>query len=208
MFGFWNARSGVAAHHACGFVTATLDLHDSDWVLGSDRSNSFRSNGVDRTISNACEEFETLSINTGFAAQEVSDFAIRSILVYNVKLSDADVHQVEAFLTGDRSCAAGEAFSFSTLGCLPCAKGLYKNSSGALPCTPCPVGITTACKGSLSIASCSVFWPPVLPVWSTARLSVARFYLAATSVGSLALFAGGVSNSTLVLLGYCLLMVA
>jgi len=173
-------------------------------VLGSDRSNSFRSNGVDRTISNGCQSFATLSINTGSGAHEFSDFAIHSILVYNVKLSDADVHKVEAFLTGDRSCAAGEAFSFSTLGCLPCAKGLYKNSSGALPCTPCPVGSTTACKGSSSIASCSVFGPPVLPVWSTARLSVARFYLAATSVGSMALFAGGNSNSMLLLCCCCL----
>jgi hypothetical protein len=78
------------------------------------------------------------------------------MLVYNVKLSDADVQRVEDFMIGDRSCAAGEAFSFSTLGCLPCAKGLYKNSSGALPCTPCPVGSTTAREGSLSIASCSL----------------------------------------------------
>jgi hypothetical protein len=53
-----------------------------------------------------------------------------------------------------------------------------------------------------------VFGPPLLPVWSTARLSVARFYLAATSVRSLALFAGGSSNSTLLLLVDCLLMVA
>jgi hypothetical protein len=53
-----------------------------------------------------------------------------------------------------------------------------------------------------------VFGPPMLPVWSTARLSEARFYLAATSVKSLAFFAGGVSNSTLLLLGDCLLTVA
>jgi hypothetical protein len=208
ILGFWNGRSGVAAHDSCGFITPNLDLHGSDWVVGSDRSNSFRSNGVDRTISNGCQSFETLSINTGSTAQEVSDFAIQSILVYNVKLSDADVLRVEAFLTGNRLCAAGEAFSFSTFGCLPCARGLYKNSSGELPCTPCPVGSTTVCEGSLSIASCNVFGPPVLPVWSTAQLSVARFYLAATSVGSLALFAGGSSNSALLLLWNCSLMVA
>jgi hypothetical protein len=214
VFGFWGAKSGVAHHDTCSWITPyTSDLHGSDWVLGSDRSNSFRSNGVDRTISNGCQAFATLSINVGFPngqggiAQDFSDFAIHSILVYNVKLSDADVHTVEAFLTGDRSCAAGEAFSFSTLGCSPCAKGLYKNSSGALPCTPCPVGITTACEGSLSIASCSVIAPPVLPVWSTAQLSVSRFYLAATSVGSLALFAGGVASASLLRV-YCWPMVA
>ncbi len=33
--------------------------------------------------------------------------------------------------------------------------------------------------------------------WSTAQLSVARYYLAAASVGNLALFAGGYNNSAL-----------
>jgi hypothetical protein len=206
--GFWNGRSGVSLHDACGFITPTSDLHGNDWVLGSDRSNSFRSNVVDRTISNGCQAFDTLSINTGFRGEESSDFAIHSILVYNVKLSDADVHQVESFLTKNRSCAAGETFSFSTFSCLPCGKGFYKNSFGALPCTPCPIGSTTACEGSLSIAYCSVFSPPVLPVWSTARLSQARFYLVATSVRGLALFAGGDSNCTSLVPGNRLLIVA
>jgi hypothetical protein len=53
-----------------------------------------------------------------------------------------------------------------------------------------------------------VIMRPVLPVWSTALLSVARYYLVATSVGSLALFAGGVVNGTSLLLGNCLLMIA
>ena len=34
-------------------------------------------------------------------------------------------------------------------------------------------------------------------VWSTAQLSVGRFYLAAASVGNVALFAGGVDTSAL-----------
>ena len=33
--------------------------------------------------------------------------------------------------------------------------------------------------------------------WSTAQLTVARYYLAAASVGNLALFAGGYTNSAL-----------
>ena len=33
--------------------------------------------------------------------------------------------------------------------------------------------------------------------WSTAQLSVARYWLAAASVGNVALFAGGVNNSAL-----------
>ena len=34
-------------------------------------------------------------------------------------------------------------------------------------------------------------------VWSTAQLSVARYLLAAASVGNVALFAGGINNSAL-----------
>jgi hypothetical protein len=39
-------------------------------------------------------------------------------------------------------------------------------------------------------------WAGALPSWSTARLSVARFYLVATAVGKMALFAGGDLNGT------------
>jgi hypothetical protein len=68
-------------------------------MLGSDRSDSFRSNGVDRTTkaANGCQAFDRLAINNGFASGG-ADFAIQSILVYNMKLSDADVQRVEAWL--------------------------------------------------------------------------------------------------------------
>jgi hypothetical protein len=69
--------------------------------MGTDRSNSFRSNGVDRTVSpnSGCSVFDRLAINTGFSAIETSDFAIQSVLVYNRKLDDSDVLRVEAWLT-------------------------------------------------------------------------------------------------------------
>jgi hypothetical protein len=104
--GFHGGRSGVAFHH-CEWITqpshymAGGDLHGIDWVLGSDRSDSFRSNGVDRTINagNGCQSSTSrLAINTGNLPSETSDFAIQSVLVYNVKLSDADVQRVEAWL--------------------------------------------------------------------------------------------------------------
>jgi hypothetical protein len=104
--GFWNNRSGGAHHGICGWITALpqegADLHGSDWVLGSDRRDRFRSNGVDRTTNaaNECQSFDRLAINTGAFTvnQSGSDFAIQSVLVYNVKLSDADVQRVEAWL--------------------------------------------------------------------------------------------------------------
>jgi hypothetical protein len=101
--GFFDNKMGVAFHGSCYWITPTNDLHGSDWVLGSDRSDSFRSNGVDRTTNTAnnCQTFDRLAINTNLNTNHViepSDFAIQSVLVYNVKLSDADVQRVEAWL--------------------------------------------------------------------------------------------------------------
>jgi hypothetical protein len=102
--GFWGIRAGVAYHGwSCAWIAYDLvDLHGSDWVVGTDRSDSFRSNGVDRTTNaaNGCQAFDRLAINAGWydGTVELSDFAIQSILVYNVKLSDADVQRVEAWL--------------------------------------------------------------------------------------------------------------
>ncbi len=75
------------------------DIHGFNWVLGTDRSNSFRSNGEDRTIIPACTVFDRLAINTGSASGETSDFAVHSVLVYNRKLFDTDVLKVEAWLS-------------------------------------------------------------------------------------------------------------
>ena len=90
----------MALHGDCSWITPQMDLHGRDWVVGSDRSDSFRSNGVDRTTNaaNGCQAFDRLAINTGIESAQTSDFAIQSILVYNVKLSDADVQRVEAWL--------------------------------------------------------------------------------------------------------------
>jgi hypothetical protein len=96
--GFHGAKTGVAFHtDACGWVTpsgAGSSDGSDNWVVGSDRSNSFRSNGKERASTNACAVFDRLAINTDL----LTDFAIQSVMVYNVKLSDADVQRVEAWL--------------------------------------------------------------------------------------------------------------
>jgi hypothetical protein len=85
-------------------VSGVLFSDGSDnWVVGSDRSNSFRSNGKERTSAgNTCAEFDRVAINIGPIINEDSDFAIQSVLVYNVKLSDADVQRVEAWLSAQQ----------------------------------------------------------------------------------------------------------
>ena len=103
--GFHNIDSlkiGVAFHSSCGWITPVTSDFSDNWLLGSDRSNSFRSNGKERGSIGTCTAFDRLVINTGSYHEEVSDFAIQHVLVYNVKLSDADVQRVEAWLSAQQ----------------------------------------------------------------------------------------------------------
>jgi hypothetical protein len=92
--GFWNSRAGVA-HHNCWI--ASTNYHGDNWVIASDRVNSFRSNGVERTESGktSCITSVRMAINQ----QENSHFAIQIILVYNRRLSDSEVVSVENWLS-------------------------------------------------------------------------------------------------------------
>jgi hypothetical protein len=90
--GFHGGRAGVA-HHNC-WITPQTDLHGSNWIMASDRMNSFRSNGVERKNSNSCVSSNRLSINTA----EQSDFAVQIVLVYNRRLEDSEVNLVENWL--------------------------------------------------------------------------------------------------------------
>jgi hypothetical protein len=102
--GFTGTFYGTAFHGSCSWITPITSDGSDNWVLGSDRSNSLRSNGKERKDpTNACVVvFDRLAINTGYGSAETSDFAIQSVLVYNVKLSDADVQRVEAWLTAQQ----------------------------------------------------------------------------------------------------------
>jgi hypothetical protein len=101
--GFWSDSIGVAWHGSCEFITPSTSDGSDNWVVGSDRSNSLRSNGKERaSAGNTCAVFDRLAINTGTWSSETSDFAIQSVLVYNVKLSNADVQRVEAWLTAQQ----------------------------------------------------------------------------------------------------------
>ena len=106
--GFRTNIIGVAHHGSCAYIQAqTPQASDGsdNWVVGSDRSNSIRINGNEKaSAGNTCAVFDRLVINTGYTSwalgvgSEGSDFAIQSVLVYNVKLSEADVQRVEAWL--------------------------------------------------------------------------------------------------------------
>ena len=89
----------------CGSsLSSSPDVPNSDWITVSVRSDSLRFLGRDITSdrNNGCTNTAKLAINTGYMTDDLADFAIHSVLVYNVKLSDTDVQRVEAWLTAQQ----------------------------------------------------------------------------------------------------------
>ena len=97
--------SNAAAHAYVHWVTRNdSNLHGYDWVTGTDRGDSFRSNGVDRTVDpgNGFSVGGRLGINNGTYSPSdacgTSEFAVQQLLVFNRNLSDSEVSRAEAWL--------------------------------------------------------------------------------------------------------------
>jgi hypothetical protein len=101
--GFWGGASGVAYHG--GWLTGQTDRHGSNWVISVDRNSLYRSysgstwhlsNGGGGTSSN-------LGINYGFYGHggnqnELSDWAVAEVIVYNRTLNTTDYTRVHDYL--------------------------------------------------------------------------------------------------------------
>jgi hypothetical protein len=97
--GFHGNKSGVAYHFTGGWVTAETDLHGSAWVLSTDQRNLYRSQRVNRTVTNYTNGVAAqLSIGMGNWTGENSDWACACVVVYNRELTTNEILQVEAFL--------------------------------------------------------------------------------------------------------------
>ena len=104
----------------------------SNFFVATDRGDSFRSNSFERAASSTlgCQRLSSpqgLTANTN--DNEVSDFAIQSVLLYNRRLSDSEAASVESWLNPQLSCPAGQQFSSEFFGCIPCPKGTYKSDT-------------------------------------------------------------------------------
>jgi hypothetical protein len=95
--GFAQGRAGVA-HHGC-WITPLSGHRGRTWVVSSDRSNSFRSYGEEKSFQDSCNVTTRLAINAGMVNDQPSDFAVQIVLVYNRRLSDSEVASVERWLT-------------------------------------------------------------------------------------------------------------
>ena len=160
--GFFNGKSGVAYHRDTWITLENVDVHGSFFFMASDRCNSFRSGSTNRFAdggpmnSDKCDFAGTssrLCINCG---GESSDFAISLVLVYEYRLSDAQVELVEAWISNKSSafCPIGQQFSLMDLVCVDCPQGSFKSSSGSGDCSSCPSGTTTSSVGSTSSSAC------------------------------------------------------
>lgn len=105
--GWHGNRSGYAYHGAGEWLTVyTTDdnKHGQALMMGVDQKNLFRSNGTNRTkIGYTNGEAPTsFAINGGLAKEsnwdEVSDFALGEVLIYDRELSDVEIGRVEKYL--------------------------------------------------------------------------------------------------------------
>ena len=101
--GFLNALSGVAFHN--GWITAQTDSHGTSWVLSTDQNNLYRSNYIDRTIAApGTPSYDQIAINYGAnqiggaGQQQLSDWAVAEVIVYNRTLSLPEIQSVELYL--------------------------------------------------------------------------------------------------------------
>lgn len=95
--GFHDGKSGVAYHG--GWLTSQTDVHGDDWVLSIDQKNIYRSNGTDQTLSGFSEgTSRQISINSGSATDERSDWAVAEVIVYERELNSTEYEAIEAYL--------------------------------------------------------------------------------------------------------------
>ena len=162
--GFYKGKVGGAHRGSWLGVEPNAKTYGSDYgwnfVLSTDRRNSFRVNGRE-TCPDVCgsySPFGRLAVNPPNKG-ETSDYAIRTILIYNGRLADSDVNAVEAWLY-NRTCAAGSVFSLLEFGCVLCPRASLKTLSSTTCATStiaCPAGQ----KYSYSKSACQSILPPV-----------------------------------------------
>lgn len=103
--GFWGGRVGVAHHEYWLTPEASFMDNRLAWMIGADQYNLFRVNGVQRStsIDDALVKDPILSINkgvirTGMPMGEESDWAVSCVLIYDRKLSQNEIANVEYLL--------------------------------------------------------------------------------------------------------------
>jgi hypothetical protein len=100
--GHWSGASGVAYHG--GWLTTTADRHGSNWVLGTDQNNLYRSKseGVawEENTGGGTEGTGVTyaQLRLGSVGYEPSDWMCAEIIVYNRALSSDEYNRLETYM--------------------------------------------------------------------------------------------------------------
>jgi hypothetical protein len=102
LYGFQGGYSGVAYHSywitgAAG-AQPTATVYGTDFFIGCDCSNSFRTNGIERVLSNSTYTYLPNNITVNGYSSEKSDFEIADVIIYNRYLSLDERIQMENYL--------------------------------------------------------------------------------------------------------------
>jgi len=97
--GHWSGASGVAYHG--GWITTTTNRHGSNWVLGTDQNNLYRSKaeGVaweENTGGAGAVSYAQLRL--GSVGYEPSDWMCAELIVYNRTLSSDEYNRLETYM--------------------------------------------------------------------------------------------------------------
>jgi hypothetical protein len=115
--GFHSGHIGVA-YHTNAWLShdyAPGIYHRDGWIMGSDSKDMYRVNGMDMNNLNLTTYPQgnptTISINYGKGREwgtELSDWAVKEVILYNRELSLAEVEQVEAYLSSTYGINKGD----------------------------------------------------------------------------------------------------
>jgi hypothetical protein len=95
--GFWAGRSGIAHHN--GWVAGSNDLHGSARFVGTDQKKLFRSDGITRGTGGGGAAPSQITVQYGrHTGGELSNWAIRVVLLYNRELNMDEIQSTEGFL--------------------------------------------------------------------------------------------------------------
>lgn len=88
--GFHNGNTGVAYHE--GWVTSGDNKVTDDYLVGIDTQSKYYANGEDLTVKGHSAR-ALVTVNLG-EFKQLSDFAIKAIIVYDINLEEEDVKKL------------------------------------------------------------------------------------------------------------------
>ena len=113
LHGFWSGSSGIAFHN--GWVTASSSVvHGDNWLIGASFQSNYRSNGVSRGSSGGEAWMPPMTINYGDHSAERSNFEVAEVLIFDYKLTPAQLAQVEDYLSQTYGIALASPGSYPT----------------------------------------------------------------------------------------------